>query len=156
MEAASSGSTEPTGPSSPRRTARREGILNWTAAIPIAAVFLAAGLWKITDPVGAAVLTLDGQIYTGCNVENISYGLSVCAERTALFKAVSGGCRDFAAMAVVGGDKRPAAPCGACRQALAEFCPPETPVFIARLKKGGKVTAATLCALLPLSFASLA
>ena len=107
-------------------------------------------------PVGAAVLTLDGQIYTGCNVENISYGLSVCAERTALFKAVSGGCRDFAAMAVVGGDKRPAAPCGACRQALAEFCPPETPVFIARLKKGGKVTAATLCALLPLSFASLA
>ena len=107
-------------------------------------------------PVGAAVLTLDGQIYTGCNVENISYGLSVCAERTALFKAVSGGCRDFAAMAVVGGDKRPAAPCGACRQALAEFCPPETPVFIARLKKGGKGTATTLGALLPLSFASLA
>ncbi len=107
-------------------------------------------------PVGAAVLTLDGQIYTGCNVENISYGLSLCAERTALFKAVSAGCRAFAALAVAGGDKRPAAPCGACRQVLAELCPPETPVFIARLKKGGKVTATTLGDLLPLSFSSLA
>ena len=107
-------------------------------------------------PVGAAVLTLDGQLYTGCNVENISYGLSVCAERTALFKAVSGGCRDFAAIAVVGGDKRPAAPCGACRQVLAEFCPPEVPVFIARLKKGSKVTSITLGELLPMSFSSLA
>ena len=107
-------------------------------------------------PVGAAVLTLDGQIYTGCNVENISYGLSLCAERTALFKAVSAGCRSFAALAVVGGEKRPAAPCGACRQVLAELCPTETPVFIARLKKGGKVTATTLGDLLPLSFDSLA
>jgi cytidine deaminase len=105
--------------------------------------------------VGAAVLSLDGQIYTGCNVENISYGLSLCAERTALAKAISGGCRTFAALAVVGGDKHPAAPCGACRQVLSEFCTPETPVFIARLKKGGKVTATTLGALLPLSFASL-
>ena len=107
-------------------------------------------------PVGAALLTLDGQIYTGCNVENISYGLSVCAERTALFKAVSGGCRAFAALAVAGGDKRPSAPCGACRQVLAELCPPEMPVFIARLKKGSKVTATTLGVLLPMSFASLA
>jgi len=107
-------------------------------------------------PVGAAVLTLDGQLYTGCNVENISYGLSMCAERTALFKAVSGGCRAFVAMAIVGGDKRPSAPCGACLQVLAELCPHETPVFIARLKKGGRVTATTLGALLPMSFASLA
>ena len=107
-------------------------------------------------PVGAAVLTLDGQIYTGCNVENISYGLSVCAERTALFKAVSGGCHAFAAIAVAGGDKRPAAPCGACRQVLAELCPPEMPVFVARLKKGSKVTATSLGALLPMSFSSLA
>ncbi len=107
-------------------------------------------------PVGAAVLTLDGQIYTGCNVENISYGLSLCAERTAVSKAVSGGCRAFAALAVVGGDKHPAAPCGACRQVLSEFCQPETPVFIARLNKGGRVTATTLGALLPQSFASLA
>ncbi len=107
-------------------------------------------------PVGAAVLTLDGQVYTGCNVENISYGLSLCAERVALVKAVSAGSRVFAALAVAGGDKRAAAPCGACRQVLAELCPPETPVFIARLKRGGKVTASTLGALLPLSFASLA
>jgi cytidine deaminase len=107
-------------------------------------------------PVGAAVLTLDGQIYTGCNVENISYGLSVCAERTALFKAVSAGCRAFAALAVAGGDKKAAAPCGACRQVLAELCPPETPLFIARLKKGGTVITATLGELLPLSFSSLA
>jgi len=107
-------------------------------------------------PVGAAVLTLDGQIYTGCNVENISYGLSLCAERIALFKAVSDGCRAFAALAVVGGDKRPASPCGACRQVLAELCPPTTPIFIARLKKGGNVTTTTLGELLPLSFSSLA
>ena len=105
-------------------------------------------------PVGAALLTVDGQIYTGCNVENVSYGLSNCAERTALFKAVSAGCREFAALAVAGGTKRAAAPCGACRQALAEFCAPELPVFIARLK-GGKVKAAALGELLPLAFADL-
>jgi cytidine deaminase len=107
-------------------------------------------------PVGAAVLTLDGQIFTGCNVENISYGLSLCAERTALIKAVSAGCRAFAALAVTGGEKKAAAPCGACRQVLGELCPPETPVFIARLNKGGKVISSTLGALLPLSFSSLA
>jgi len=107
-------------------------------------------------PVGAAVLTMDGQIYSGCNVENISYGLSMCAERTALFKAVGDGCRTFAALAVAGGDKRPASPCGACRQVLAELCPPTLPVFITRLKKGGGVTSTTLGELLPLSFSSLA
>lgn len=105
-------------------------------------------------PVGAAVLTLDGQVYTGCNVENISYGLANCAERTALFKAVSAGCRDFVALAVAGGDKKPAAPCGACRQVLAEFCAPELPVVIARLT-GGKVSMTTLGELLPMGFASL-
>lgn len=102
-------------------------------------------------PVGAAVLTVDGQIYTGCNVENVSYGLSNCAERTALFKAVSAGCREFAALAVTGGTRRAAAPCGACRQVMAEFCQSEMPVYIARLK-GGKVTATTLGALLPMAF----
>jgi cytidine deaminase len=105
-------------------------------------------------PVGAALLTSDGQVYTGCNVENISYGLSSCAERTALFKAVSAGCRNFVALAVAGGEQKAAPPCGACRQVLAEFCPPEMPVIFARLK-GGKVTTATLGALLPLSFSSL-
>lgn len=104
--------------------------------------------------VGAALLTDDGQIYTGCNVENVSYGLSNCAERTALFKAVSAGCRAFAAMAVVGGTKQAAAPCGACRQVLAEFCTPDMPVFTARIK-GGKVRTVTLGDLLPLAFADL-
>lgn len=105
-------------------------------------------------PVGAALLTIDGQIYTGCNVENISYGLSNCAERTALFKAVSAGCREFAALAVAGGTKNPAPPCGACRQVLAELCPPDMPVFIARLK-GGKTQVSTVGELLPLAFSKL-
>ena len=70
--------------------------------------------------VGAALLAEDGRIFTGCNVENASYGLTNCAERTALFKAVSEGRREFAALAIVGGTARsPALPCGACRQALA-------------------------------------
>jgi cytidine deaminase len=102
-------------------------------------------------PVGAAVLTPEGQVYTGCNVENVSYGLSNCAERTALFKAVSAGCRAFAALAVAGGTERAASPCGACRQVLAEFCAPEMPVFYARLK-GGRVRETTVGRLLPEAF----
>src|SRR5258705_5272583 len=72
--------------------------------------------------VGAALLAHDGRVFTGCNVENASYGLSVCAERVALFKAVSEGVRGFAALAVAG--PRPAVtPCGACRQVLTQFAP---------------------------------
>ena len=102
-------------------------------------------------PVGAALLAADGRVFTGCNVENISYGLSNCAERTALFKAVSEGCRAFAALAVAGGTERAAAPCGACRQVMAEFCAPDMPVFYARLK-GGRVTVSTVGDLLPHAF----
>jgi cytidine deaminase len=69
--------------------------------------------------VGAALLTRDGRVFTGCNVENASYGLTVCAERIAVFKAVSEGCHDFAAIAVV--SDTGATPCGACRQVLVEF-----------------------------------
>jgi len=72
--------------------------------------------------VGAALLAKDGRIFTGCNVENASYGLTVCAERVALFKAVSEGAREFLAIALACG-KGPCAPCGACRQVLYEFAP---------------------------------
>ncbi len=102
-------------------------------------------------PVGAALLTREWQIVTGSNVENVSFGLTLCAERTALVKAVSDGMREFIALAVVGGDQTPAAPCGACRQVLAEFCAPDMPVFYARLT-GGQSIATTLGALLPQAF----
>ena len=72
--------------------------------------------------VGAALLTTDGQIYTGCNVENSSYGATICAERTALVKAVSEGFREFSALAVVSQEGE-AWPCGVCRQVLYEFSP---------------------------------
>jgi len=72
--------------------------------------------------VGAALLTADGKVYTGCNIENATYGLTVCAERVALWKALSEGERSFARIAVASRGERPAAPCGACRQLLWEFC----------------------------------
>ncbi len=80
--------------------------------------------------VGAALLTTDGSIYTGCNVENASYSLGCCAERTAIFKAVSDGKRKFTAIAICGAPKGEAAdapciPCGACLQVMAEFCDDE-------------------------------
>ncbi|UCE65363.1 MAG: cytidine deaminase [Candidatus Zixiibacteriota bacterium] len=71
--------------------------------------------------VGAAILTVEGKIFTGCNIENSSYGLTVCAERVAVFKAVSEGFRDFKALTVYSEAIPPARPCGACLQALSEF-----------------------------------
>ncbi|MCL6611358.1 MAG: cytidine deaminase [Peptococcaceae bacterium] len=71
--------------------------------------------------VGAALLTGEGKIYTGCNIENSSYGLTCCAERVALFKAVSEGERNFKALAVASDSQEYCSPCGACRQVLAEF-----------------------------------
>ncbi len=73
--------------------------------------------------VGAAILTDDGKIITGCNVENSSFGLTICAERTAVFKAVSEGEKKFKAIVVASGSNPPARPCGACRQVLYEFNP---------------------------------
>jgi cytidine deaminase len=73
--------------------------------------------------VGAALLAADGHVIHGCNVENASFGLSICAERNALWKAVSEGRREFVAVAVTAGSKLGASPCGACRQVLHEFAP---------------------------------
>jgi cytidine deaminase len=103
-------------------------------------------------PVGAAVLAEGGKVFTGCNVENASYGLTICAERVAIMKAVSEGCRKFKALAVVGGQDKPAAPCGACLQVLAEFCAPDFPIFLTPLNKPRQVEALSLKSLLPLTF----
>ncbi len=76
--------------------------------------------------VGAALLTADGRVFTGCNIENASYSLTNCAERTAVFKAVSEGCTEFRAIAIAGSPSddftKPCTPCGACLQVLSEFC----------------------------------
>ena len=82
-------------------------------------------------PVGAALLCADGSVFTGCNVENAAYGSCICAERTALVKAVSEGRRDFVKLAVVGRGEDYCWPCGACRQMLFEFAPQLT-VLVAR------------------------
>lgn len=71
--------------------------------------------------VGAVVQTADGRVFTGCNVENISYGLTNCAERTAIFSAVAAGAQNLSTLLVVADSPRPVAPCGACRQVMAEF-----------------------------------
>jgi len=73
--------------------------------------------------VGAALVAANGKIYTGCNVENSSYGLTVCAERVALFRAVSEGVKKFKRLVIVADTKKPCPPCGICRQALYEFSP---------------------------------
>ena len=82
--------------------------------------------------VGAALLTADGQIIKGCNVENASYGLTMCAERVALLKALSDGHRQFTAIAVVADTDAPTPPCGPCRQLLWEYCG-DIPVLMANL-----------------------
>ncbi|SDA41351.1 cytidine deaminase [Lachnospiraceae bacterium G11] len=86
--------------------------------------------------VGAALLLGDGSIITGCNIENASFGATNCAERTAIFKAVSEGKKDFKAIAIVGGRADEplsdyAYPCGICRQVMCEFCPDDFPVIVA-------------------------
>lgn len=106
--------------------------------------------------VGAALLTFGGKIYEGCNIENAAYTPSNCAERTAFFKAVSEGEKNFVAIAIVGGKKgKPisdyCAPCGVCRQVMMEFCDPETfRVLLAKNSEEWKVY--TLKELLPLGF----
>ena len=101
--------------------------------------------------VGAALLAEDGRIFTGANVENASYGLTICAERAAVFTAVNAGVRRFRALAVAAGNSAPATPCGACRQVLAEFCDNLMPVFCST-KAGDRVEQTTLGELLPEAF----
>lgn len=105
-------------------------------------------------PVGAALLSATGDVYLGCNVENAAYGCTCCAERTALFKAISEGEREFSAIAIVGGMdgdiSHPCAPCGVCRQTLREFSDPDT--FLILLGHDGSYDEYTLSELLPESF----
>ncbi|HEY2413216.1 MAG TPA: cytidine deaminase [Pirellulaceae bacterium] len=99
--------------------------------------------------VGAAILAGDGRIFTGCNVENASYGLTICAERTAVFNAVAAGQRKFEllAIATAGG----ASPCGACRQVLAEFAP-ELTVLLIDVDRPGRLVETNIRDLLPGAF----
>ena len=103
--------------------------------------------------VGAALLAEDGRIFTGCNVENAGFSATNCAERTAIFKAVSEGAQRFLAIAVVGGKRGEVSPlcppCGVCRQVLAEFCPPDLTVLLGTPEKPNVYS---LGELLPLSF----
>lgn len=98
--------------------------------------------------VGAAVETADGRIFTACNIENASYGLTCCAERNAIFAAVSSGVRSFKTLCVVADTADPVAPCGACRQVLAEF--PFERVIMANCS--GKVKVMSVDELLPYGF----
>lgn len=98
--------------------------------------------------VGAALLCEDGTIYKGCNIENASYGLTNCAERTAIFKAISEGHRKFKALAVVADTEGPCSPCGACRQVMKEFKIPT--IIMANLKENMEIV--SIEDLLPFSF----
>jgi cytidine deaminase len=99
--------------------------------------------------VGAALRTREGEVVTGCNIENATYGLTLCAERVAVFKAVSEGLRGFDAIAIVADSKRLTAPCGPCRQILWEFCG-DIWIHMAGLK--GRGVTRRLSELLPLPF----
>ena len=103
--------------------------------------------------VGAALLCSDGTVFTGCNIENISYSATVCAERTAFFKAVSEGKREFSAIAIAGGKKGEsifAYPCGVCRQVMREFCSDDFLVILGN--KNLEYKEYKLSEILPLSF----
>ena len=100
-------------------------------------------------PVGAALECEDGTVYTGCNIENAGYSATVCAERTAVFKAVSEGHRRFKRIVVAGRSDSPCVPCGECRQVLSEFAPK---LEVICLDKDGSELALSLTDLLPHSF----
>jgi cytidine deaminase len=103
-------------------------------------------------PVGAALLASNGLVYYGCNIENAAYSLCNCAERTALFKALSDGEREFLMLAVVADTVRPVPPCGACRQVISELCPQDMPIILTNLS--GKIQQFTVEELLPAAFSA--
>ncbi|KSU63735.1 cytidine deaminase [[Bacillus] enclensis] len=100
--------------------------------------------------VGAALLTKDGKVYHGCNIENAAYSMCNCAERTALFKAYSEGDKEFSMIAVVADTARPVPPCGACRQVISELCSKDMRVVLTNLK--GDVEELSVAELLPGAF----
>lgn len=102
--------------------------------------------------VGAAIVTNNDEVFLGCNIENASYGLTNCAERTAIFKAVSEGATEIKAIAVVGDTEGPISPCGACRQVIAEFSTDDTKIYLANLN--GDVKETTISEILPGYFSS--
>jgi cytidine deaminase len=134
-----------------RRAGSKPGLRGWRAELVQAAL---SARERAHAPysgyaVGAALRTRKGRFFTGCNVENSSYGLSLCAERVAAVKAVSEGETEFAAIAIVTRSSPPGPPCGACRQFLEEFSP-RMEVILANLE--GEVEIATLADLLPHPF----
>ena len=102
-------------------------------------------------PVGAALLCKDGTVFTGCNIENAAYGATICAERTAIFKAVSEGHRDFAAIAIAGRSDDYCVPCGSCRQVMMEFAPEMEVICLNRAREAKRMT---LRELMPCGFDS--
>ena len=104
-------------------------------------------------PIGAVLVTEEGMIYTGVNIENASFGLTNCGERTAIFKAVSEGERSFKELIIYGQTEKPVSPCGACRQVMAEFFEPDLPVTLVAKNKSTVVM--TVKELLPYSFTDL-
>ena len=101
--------------------------------------------------VGAALLTKDGRIYQGCNIENASYTPTICAERTAFFKAVFDGVREFEAIAIIGSGALPAFPCGVCRQVMSEFCDGDF-IIVTSNTDGTEVVTETLDQMMPHRF----
>jgi cytidine deaminase len=103
--------------------------------------------------VGAALLTKTGKIYSGCNIENIGFSPTVCAERTAIFKAVSEGVKEFEAIAIISDLETTVYPCGVCRQVMTEFFEPDTPIICA--DKEGEYKVHKFCEVMPFAFTEL-
>lgn len=103
-----------------------------------------------TFPVGAALLTANENLYTGCNIENAAFPVSCCAERVAIFKAIANGEKNIQAMAVAADSDRPVPPCGSCRQVMSEFFDVNTTIYLTNIKQ--EIKTLNIEALLPFSF----